>query len=524
MLNDALSAPIGNEVFAWEIGVDAKEFLMWGRREQLKASPTFAPPPTTQRLIAPSSSGWVPPHPAFNVRKTGGWRNCLLGLVALGWNERILDKIVESRGEPIDFVDRFEWRNSISAPLEFWQALEEMLLSGAGVSIGLRSAINKFVKDQLLPGLEPGKRREELQTLFQYARIDIDLTSGHQSETPIGPGAPPAKRIGEHAHLLEDINVRMAQLKQIPSELEIVNSWPNLSQKTSQKLYCELIDSLPDAGSEKGPLERPHLVLFPEVYLPHGRNYVNRLKKTIRKRNLGLLTGMYWHEVPCAVKPAVGLKRTNHFFVNEALLLIPISHSISERPYLMREFIIPKPLPAISEYALADAISARRRAEKNPEDWHIVPGMKWHRFIHPFWGNFSVAICSDILDPTPWAHFRKEIQHIFLVACNEDVELYQSLTWTRAYECYVNMVAVNHGLFGGSFSWTPRHSHHKELAILKGSNLRVVVDVSLSVRDLANEQVHGWNKQLEIRTQKWLKEPVGKTTTWKAPPHFFQGS
>jgi len=521
MLKNALSASHANKAYSWVLNTDSRKFLTWGRSEQLRASPNPKPPNTSDRLIMPSSSSWLPPHPAFALNNSNGWRNCLVSLVAMSGNERILDKILGGRGEPIDFVDRFEWRNIISAPLAFWQAMEAMLLSDRGAVLRLKTAIKDVVDTQLLAGLTPSDKTDELQRFFNYIRIDVDLSSGRQSETPIGPSGRPPKREDSDKNHLDSILVRMAQLKEVPPSDEIIDQWPNLTQKTSQKLYCELIDALPDTGKQKGASGRPQLVIFPEAYLPHGNNYVNRLKKTVRKRNLGLLTGMYWHEVPFGVAPARGVKSINRYFSNEALLLVPISHKPTDRPYIMREFIIPKPLPAITEYALAEVITSKKSTAKRPTNWQILPGAKWHRFIHPFWGNFSVAICSDILDPVPWAHLRKDIQHLFLIACNSDVDLYQSLTWTRAYECYVNMVAVNHGFFGGSFSWTPKHLFHKELAVLKGSRLRVVVDVNLSVRDLAHQQSHGWAEQLEIHKKEWLREKHDKPK-WKAPPHFFK--
>ena len=71
---------------------------------------------------------------------------------------------------------------------------------------------------------------------------------------------------------------------------------------------------------------------------------------------------------------------------------------------------------------------------------------------------------------------RGELLHLFMVAFNKDVDLYDSLTWVRAYETYVNLVAVNHGHHGGSFLWTPRRSHGNELARLRGEGLFVVAD------------------------------------------------
>lgn len=95
--------------------------------------------------------------------------------------------------------------------------------------------------------------------------------------------------------------------------------------------------------------------------------------------------------------------------------------------------------------------------------------------------------------------------------------MYDSLTWVRAYESYVNVLAVNHGRYGGSFVWTPKHSHGRELARLRGPDLFLLADVEVPVQSLLTEQNQGAERAIDAARQAW-KNRGDKEVTFKAPP------
>lgn len=104
-----------------------------------------------------------------------------------------------------------------------------------------------------------------------------------------------------------------------------------------------------------------------------------------------------------------------------------------------------------------------------------------------------------------------------MVAFNKDVGLYEALTWVRAYETYVNLVAVNHGQYGGSFLWTPRRSHGRELAQLRGKDLLLLADVKIPVKELAEAQVHGVADAVRVAKSEWMGDRL-QAKKFKAPP------
>ena len=132
-----------------------------------------------------------------------------------------------------------------------------------------------------------------------------------------------------------------------------------------------------------------------------------------------------------------------------------------------------------------------------------------------------MAICADLIDAAPWRALRGELLHLLMVAFNKDVDLFDSLTWVRAYENYVNVASVNHGRYGGSFLWTPRRTHGRELARLRGGDLVLTADVRLPVKELLWAQRKGVAKAIVQSAWKWQgkKSP---DTKFKAPPPGFR--
>ena len=187
------------------------------------------------------------------------------------------------------------------------------------------------------------------------------------------------------------------------------------------------------------------------------------------------------------------------WFANEALLVLPVENDL---PGLATRVVrVRKPRPAASERGLERALSLH-----TGEQWNILPGDRFFLFRHPTWGNFTVGICSDLLDPMPWALLRGEVAHMFFSAYNDDVDLFGVVTRTRAYEDYCNVVLVNHGSKGGSFAWSPRTGPTKEIARFQGEDLDVVADVTLPVRALLEAQRRRLPMAIDDHRISWLGE------------------
>ena len=201
--------------------------------------------------------------------------------------------------------------------------------------------------------------------------------------------------------------------------------------------------------------------------------------------------------------------------MNEAELILPVGDD--RGPPGIRWFRVRKPVPAHIEDGLAQALSS----EAPPTKWRMLRGKRWYRFVHPEWGDFTVAICADLIDAVPWRALRGELLHLLMVAFNKDVDLFDSLTWVRAYENYVNVASVNHGRYGGSFLWTPRGAHGRELARLRGGELVLTADVRLPVKELLLEQKTGVKNAIDRSAKGW-QSTKSAATKFKAPPPGFR--
>ena len=256
--------------------------------------------------------------------------------------------------------------------------------------------------------------------------------------------------------------------------------------------------------------QKPKLVVLPEVCVPDSE--AGTIRKLVEAEGRASLTGLYWRELRPVYPAGPRTRAARCWLVNEAELVVPIGADCPG-PKGSRWFRVRKPVPAHVETGLARALSARTPGTQ----WSILKGQRWHRFLHPQWGDFTVAVCADLLDAAPWRSLRGEILHLFMVAFNQDVDLYEALTWVRAYETYVNLVAVNHGRYGGSFLWTPRRSHGRELAQLRGKELFLLADVEIPVKELAEAQIKGVADAVCVAKCHWMGHQP-KATDFKAPP------
>lgn len=153
----------------------------------------------------------------------------------------------------------------------------------------------------------------------------------------------------------------------------------------------------------------------------------------------------------------------------------------------------------------------------------MLPGRQWYRFVHPEWGDFTVAICADLIDAAPWRALRGDLLHLLIVAYNRDVDLFDSLTWVRAYENYVNVASVNHGKYGGSFLWTPKGRPGRELARLRSGELLLTADVRLPIKELLSAQKTGVKKATDDSSRKW-RDKTSLPSEFKSPPPGFRRS
>lgn len=364
---------------------------------------------------------------------------------------------------------------------------------------------------------------------FNWDRVDITL-SLDGGELPVGcvpfhmePPRPTGNLVLPSG-LPKKINVTLAQISAHPDWSAYQKSFysgapPPIPRHKRQEIMSQVAAAFASRTTPTTREDGP--ILFPEVTIPLEEERPFRAQVLARRR--AALAGLLWNVVPFV---AVGNAHAKpppptRFLVNEALLVVPVSHPADPSVLHPRAFRIRKPLPTHAEHSLTATLGDPPHPALGSK-WRMLPGNRWYRFVHPDWGDFTVAICSDIIDPSPWKSLQGQILHLFLISFNQDVQLYESLTWLRAYETYTNVVATNHGAHGGSFAWTPAKGDTKEVARLRGEGLFLVADISVDVADLAIRQLTGVADAINEGKTIWTGGKPAKGR-WKAPPPGYRG-
>ena len=496
-----------------------KDLFSAGRRLQLGYSDPIAKKGwRDEKPVVDRSTCWdVPPHPAYYIPLINGsevhaasyllYCDVLLFLTALDGGERILDSLHRSGLSGAPFEDRWAWRSRIHLSDGTWEAVDNIVLWATA------PAIDVTTDNALISSIDTSWHRFSFDD-FVAERVDLLLKEGEYLEVvrSVGSfqGSPPLPddlKL-DCKGLSCDLTIRIAQISKWYSE--VLASFPSVASCEAQAVMQQVAAAFQGSTSNR----QPALVLLPEVSIPQSE--VRTLRQFVAKTGVSVLAGLYWRELP-AVYPGRSSEhyrrttKTRRWIVNEAELIVPLGHNTAG-PATVRWFRIRKPVPAHIEEGIA-----RELTERSGIKVRLLRGRRWYRFVHPQWGDFSIAICADLIDAEPWRIFRGEMLHLFTVAFNKDVELYDALTWVRAYESYVNVLAVNHGLYGGSFAWTPKGSQARELARLRGSGLFLLADVEIPVKSLWHAQIQGVKRAVAAARRTW-RGRKRKLQTFKAPP------
>jgi hypothetical protein len=553
MLHDALAFEIKRknksvklDLPIWWIPKETRAVLEWGRRWQLgikDAQPSRLELPRPLVKVGSDIDWEVLPHPLyFLLRATSGppltsfmgrvWAHILLFLTAADGGEGMLDKMLERWPDAVPFEDWWTLRRHVHLSREGWGALDqciqtcrkrdrarlddaiEGLLDHTKASLGDAVTPDDFLWERVDIGLSisPGGDREVARAV-RPLRVNI------------APSNAPEPVPLDETSLVEKLRVRIAQVCAAPNwtrytERLSATGRGDPTRDESQRIMRQVWSAFmaQDHGGEAtvsagvlGP------IVLPEVTIPLSEVLAGSLRSYVAIFQRAVLVGALWRPLPTVIPPSRWHRPRRRYLVNEAVLLLPLSSPLDVGPPLVREFTIRKPIPAHADVALAEVLSGGPSGIQ----WTMLPGSRWYRFAHPQWGDFTVGICSDLLDPTPWISFRGQILHLFLCAYNKDVDLYESLTWVRAYENYVNVVAVNHGSHGGSFVWTPSKGLNKEIATLRGGGLFLIADIDLFVKRLLQQQRDGSDESVKKAIKEWSSERTSAVEFKSLPPQYF---
>ena len=470
----------------------------------------------------------IPPHQAYflpfiNSRQPAdvdrvaysSYCDVLLLITALDGGESILDQIAKYGAGSIPFEDRWHWRSRLHLPTDAWREMEKIIRWSGRPSSSVEKEMDKLIESL-------NKWTPQALTLDDFRLEKVDIRLDKRSDIELSRSVLPIRADeGEIPEALlldrdcstESLVVRIGQVAHCPDRAYILSKFPAIVQPTANRIM-EQVARVFQAPKQGQMDQEPDLVLIPEVSIPQPE--IGTVRDLVASTGRASLAGLYWRVLPPVYRLVGGPAPSMGWFVNEAELAVPMNYN-DRGPTVVRTYRVRKPLPSHLEAGLASSLS--QEAERRTH-WQILKGQRWYRFVHPTWGDFSVAICADLLDSAPWRSLRGELLHLFVVAFNQDIELYESLTWVRAYESYLNLVAVNHGEYGGSFLWTPRRSSSREIARLRGGNLFLVADVGIPVQSLIDRQLCGVTDAVSHAQERWSGNESTRSEFKSPPPGF----
>lgn len=469
----------------------------------IEAAETKQPGFDESEKTAMWSDTWlIPPHPvhliprwrAWGEEHTTSWHASFALFLALEGSEDLHDRIFRRFPTHAPWSEVLWLRCKHLLPKCVWNEID-YALGNLAEQRGSAEVIELAETHHLLEaGTREGPLHIALDPLFPV--LLLEPPSSIEPSDPLlelmNISQAIEVRIPRRLDPQESLRVRLAQLKSVPKFGELRNGpWPDSGGSFHEDTLTEIDRTVDMLISVEADGDRPNLVVFPEATIPPDQ--AAQIARDLASRDIGMIGGLFWRELEPPVHGGTAASERLRYFANEAILSIPNPHNPLRYPFILT---VRKPRPANIEHGYQKHFLQGK--------WRIVPGKEWLMFEHEKWGPFAIAICSDILDPAPWAAMRAQILHLFLVAWNTDIELYKAMSRTRAYELYVNLVVVNHGEYGGSLAWTPRSGNSKLLFCVEGNDHFVTADVTLDVVALAERHALSIDQQ-----QKENEEQAG---------------
>jgi hypothetical protein len=257
-----------------------------------------------------------------------------------------------------------------------------------------------------------------------------------------------APRIAVTSHLVEET-----------SWCRAAGGRPDLSPHRYQRLV-KLVNAIIDAE------HRPHYAVFPELSIP--RRWIRRVSQQLMRNGISLVAGVEYR--------AVGPNEV----VNEARL------------YLADDRL---GFPTYSVWTQRKAYPAHGERNELREKFGLsfpppTEACNKHVYIH---GNFhfGLLICSELTDLVHRQSFRGNVDGVFVLSWNRDLESFASLVESTALDMHCYVILVNNRKYGDSRVRCPyRETWKRDLVRVKGGLDDYFVITELDVASLRDFQSH----------------------------------
>jgi predicted amidohydrolase len=235
---------------------------------------------------------------------------------------------------------------------------------------------------------------------------------------------------------------------------------------------------------------KPRMVIFPELSLPRTR--LNEFEHLVGALNIIAFTGVDYlldYETKTAR--------------NQGIVFIPRGFFRDYPSRYCTRLVFGKTYPSPKE---------ERKLKNLIYPWSFRGDQNVYIFDCACYGRVGVSICYDFMDIERALMFRHQIEHLFILAYNQDLGMFKSLADALSRTIYCNVVVCNTGYFGGSLAVSPYYeAYNRSLYAHDGRNLFTTQVVKLPVRDLINAR----NGEMPVTK---IDKPATEIQKFKDPP------
>lgn len=245
-------------------------------------------------------------------------------------------------------------------------------------------------------------------------------------------------------------------------------SFPEMNELEAYRVWNEVWDAL-QSLSILPESKRPHVILLPEFGV--ARKYEKNLLSFARLTGSIVISGLDFIKEDDKVK-------------NEAIVNIPYNWPFGKGTSDRQSFHFGKRHPAWREQKYIESHSTN-----DGKKYSFSPAETVYILDLGGFGRVGLAICADFYDIERYLIYQGQIQHLFLVAYNQDTESFHHLAESASRLIFCNVVICNTGFHGGSMAFSPKkQSFNRIVYSHMGSNLFTVQTVELPVRSLIDAQ------------------------------------